>query len=327
MSLVAIDVGGTNVRFGFAETEKTPLSHIRNLACADFPGIEDAIDAYLGTLPATECHGIEAVSIAVAAPVMEDLIHVTNNHWQFSKTALLDHLPAKSLLVINDFTAQALAQADPETCGNELVLDGVSHPEAPLLVIGPGTGLGVAALISIDQENYVIEGEGGHVTFTPRDDLEGELEAYLRQTCPYVSAEKVISGPGLEAIYRFLCYLDDMDAAGRTAADIGYAAVHEHGRARTAALILLNSLATVMVNAILTMGCWRGAVIAGGIVPRLASLIPESRFEERFRHAGIMQNIFAHIPVWLATDTMTGLYGAKRALTNPNLVSRQITKP
>ncbi|XDZ65480.1 ROK family protein [Alphaproteobacteria bacterium LSUCC0684] len=326
MSVVAVDVGGTNVRFGFAEAERAPLSHIRNLACADFPGIEDAIDAYLGSLPDTQSRRIRAVSIAVAAPVLEDVINVTNNHWQFSKTALLNHLPVKSLLVINDFTAQALAQADPETCGNELVLDGASHPDAPLLVIGPGTGLGVAALISVDQECFVVEGEGGHVHFTPRDDLESELEAFLRQTSPYVSAENVISGPGLEVIYRFLCHLDGIDAAGWTAADIGKAALHENGLARKAVLILLNALATVMVNAILTMGCWRGAVIAGGIVPRLASLIPESRFEERFRHAGIMQNIFEHIPVWLATDTMAGLYGAKNALTNPNLASRRLAK-
>jgi len=326
MTIIAIDVGGTNARFGIAETDKEPLTGIKNLICADFPRLEDAIDAYIETSTDTPSLEIDAISIAVAAPVIGDNIDVTNNHWQFSKTALLEYLPINSLLVINDFTAQALAQTDPEATGNQLVLEGASRVDAPLLVIGAGTGLGVATLIQTNNGYQVIEGEGGHVCSSPRDELEVELYAYLRKTRPYVSAEGVISGPGLERIYRFLCGRKGVNPSCRDAAHIGAVALREKGLERQAALMLINALATVMVNNVLTMGCWRGAVIAGGVVPRLAGLIPESRFEERFREVGVMWNVLEDVPVWLATDTLIGLDGARKALANPSLAPRVIAK-
>jgi len=326
MTIIAIDVGGTNARFGIAKTDKEPLTEIKNLICADFPRLENAIDAYIETSTDTPSLEIDAISIAVAAPVIGDNIDVTNNHWQFSKTALLEYLPINSLLVINDFTAQALAQTDPEAAGNQLVLEGASRVDAPLLVIGAGTGLGVATLIQTNNGYQVIEGEGGHVCFSPRDELEVELYAYLRKTRPYVSAEEVISGPGLERIYRFLCGRKGVNPSCRDAAHIGAVALREKGLERQAALMLINALATVMVNNVLTMGCWRGAVIAGGVVPRFAGLIPESRFEERFREVGVMWNVLEDVPVWLATDTLIGLDGARKALANPSLAPRVIAK-
>lgn len=326
MTIIAVDVGGTNARFGIAETDKGPLTGIKNLICDDFPRIEDAINAYLKTSTDTPSLEIDAVCIAVAAPVKGDNIDVTNNHWQFSKTALLEYLPITSLLVINDFTAQALAQTNPEASSNQLILEGASRVDAPLLVIGAGTGLGAATLIPTNNGYQVIEGEGGHVCFSPRDELEGELHAYLRKTRPYVSAEEVISGPGLERVYHFLCGREGVNPSYWHAAHIGSAALREKGLERQAALMLIDALATVMVNNVLTMGCWRGAVIAGGVVPRLARLIPESRFKERFREVGVMSDALEDVPVWLATDTLVGLDGARKALANPNLASRVIVK-
>jgi glucokinase len=326
MTIIAVDVGGTNVRFGIAETDKGPLTGIKNLICDDFPRIEDAINAYLKTSTDTPSLEIDAICIAVAAPVKGDNIDVTNNHWQFSKTALLEYLPITSLLVINDFTAQALAQTNPEASSNQLILEGASRVDAPLLVIGAGTGLGAATLIPTNNGYQVIEGEGGHVCFSPRDELEGELYAHLRKTRPYVSAEEVISGPGLERIYRFLCGREGVNPSCWHAAHIGSAALREKGLERQAALMLIDALATVVVNNVLTMGCWRGAVIAGGVVPRLARLIPESRFKERFLEVGVMSDALEDVPVWLATDTLVGLDGARKALANPNLASRVIAK-
>ena len=326
MTIIAVDVGGTNARFGIAETDKGPLTGIKNLICDDFPRIEDAINAYLKTSTDTPSLEIDAICIAVAAPVKGDNIDVTNNHWQFSKTALLEYLPITSLLVINDFTAQALAQTNPEASSNQLILEGASRVDAPLLVIGAGTGLGVATLIPTNNGYQVIEGEGGHVCFSPRDELEGELYAHLRKTRPYVSAEEVISGPGLERIYRFLCGREGVNPSCWHAAHIGSAALREKGLERQAALMLIDALATVVVNNVLTMGCWRGAVIAGGVVPRLARLIPESRFKERFLEVGVMSDALEDVPVWLATDTLVGLDGARKALANPNLASSIIAK-
>ena len=328
MAILAIDLGGTNIRFGIAQDETAPIAEIKVMACADFPTIEDAINAYLSS---HQSQNIESVSIAVAAPVMDDTIDITNNNWRFSKTDLHKNLGVKRLMVINDFTAQALAQHEPNRHGNVVLKQGRNHDQgqsdAPLLVIGPGTGLGVAALKPTHQGMMPIEGEGGHVYFTPRNDLERQLEAFLRHEVGFVSAEHIISGSGLEAIYRFLCQHDNAPYDGKSAAEIGDATLKSDGRERQAVFIMMESLATVMVNTIITLGCWQGAVIAGGVAPRFAAIIEESRFLDRFQDAGVLTPTFQDLPIWLATDPYLGLEGARDALTNPYLSARVITAP
>ena len=115
MSIIVSDVGGTNIRFARTTGYASPLTDIANMKCADFRAIEDAFSAYLKTQDT-----IEAVAIAMAEPVNDDRINITNNDWQFSKTALQQTLGAKRFLVLNDFTAQALAQIDPSQ--NEVIL-------------------------------------------------------------------------------------------------------------------------------------------------------------------------------------------------------------
>ena len=197
MSMIVSDVGGTNIRFARAASYESPLTDFVNMKCADFQTIEDAFSTYLGAQ-----NTIEAVAIAVAGPVNDDRINITNNDWQFSKTALQKTLNAKRFLVLNDFTAQALAQIDPHQ--NEVILSGQSDDSAPLLVIGPGTGLGVSALIPSPSGHIPLEGEGGHVSFSPRSDKEIALLRFTQKTHDHITAEHFVSGAGLENIYRFL---------------------------------------------------------------------------------------------------------------------------
>ena len=147
MAIMVVDVGGTNIRFGISETVSAPLSDIQSFECSDFITIEEAVEAYIASVEGVRDVNFDAVSIAVAAPIFGDHINVTNNHWQFMKSELLDKIPAKSLLVVNDFVAQALAQADQAASKNQLIIDGHKRLGSPLLVVGPGTGLGVAAVV------------------------------------------------------------------------------------------------------------------------------------------------------------------------------------
>ena len=196
MTIMAVDVGGTNIRFGRSKTVSRPLADVQSFKCSDFASIEEAVGAYVDSLEDLRGVNFDAVSIAVASPTFDDCINFTNNQWQFRKSELIEKIPTKSLLIINDFVAQALGQTDPVANKNQLIIDGQKHVDSPLLVIGPGTGLGVAALVPMTPGFFVLEGEGGHARFKPHDGLERELEAYLLRKQSHVSIENVISGPG-----------------------------------------------------------------------------------------------------------------------------------
>ncbi len=323
MSSIVSDVGGTNVRFAIAAGSGSGLSHIWTAKCADFPTIDVAVDAYQETLGAVKIARLDAMAIAVAGSVNAETVDVTNNHWLFNKRDLLTSLSLRRLLVINDFTAQALAQTDPRDNGNVVILPGKSDENAPLLVIGPGTGLGVSALIPSVNGPIPIEGEGGHVSFSPRDDDERALDEFMRRHSANVSAEHFVSGGGLENIYNFLA-----DRAGQpaslTAPEIGERAIAEDGLCRDSALMLLGILGTVITNNVLTLGCWRGVVISGGIVPKLAPLIAYSPFADRLRKTGLTGHLTKMIPVWMSVDPYAGLRGAEVALGNAHLAPRVI---
>ena len=154
---------------------------------------------------------LDAMAIAVAGPVNAETVDVTNNHWLFNKHDLLRAV-LRQLLVINDFTAQALAQTDPRDNGNVEILPGESDENAPLLVIGPGTGLGVSALIP-SANGPIQSREGWSCQFSPRNDDERALDAFMRRHSAHVSAEHFVSGGGLENIHHFLA-----DRAGQPAA-------------------------------------------------------------------------------------------------------------
>jgi len=314
MSLVAVDVGGTNVRFAIVGEDG--LSQHHSMLCRDFPTLEAALFAYQDRVD----NQLTAASIAVAGPVQNEHVTVTNNHWRFGKRDLMQALQLERLLVINDFTAQALAQNDPTANGNLPILDGVGPNDAPLLVIGPGTGLGVAALVPSPGGPVPLEGEGGHVGFAPRDDAEMNLLNRMLVETPHVSAEHFVSGGGLETLYRLLSSGDVL-----TAPEIGAGALAGDAVALRAVNMMLGILGTVMADAILTIGCWRGAVIAGGIGAQLHTLMADSPFAGRLRHDGTMGNLLADLPVWLSVDPHAGLRGAAAAFDNASLATRVIT--
>ena len=313
MALVAIDVGGTNVRFAIAGPDG--LSEMRSKRCADFSSLGAALAAYKAETGITAT----AASIAVAGPVQAPDVDVTNNHWHFSKAGLLAEAGLERLLVVNDFTAQALAQADPTAHGNLPILEGVGIEAAPLLVIGPGTGLGVSALVRAGDGFIPIEGEGGHVGMSPQSPEEMTLFAALRHEVGHVSAEHFVSGPGLETIYRL------QNDSVKTAPEIGAGALAAEGPERDAALAMLAILGSVIADAVLTVGCWRGVVIAGGIVAQLRPLLEGGPFASRFRHDGVMGRLLAEVPVWLCVDPQAGLRGAAAAFVTPAFQARIIT--
>ena len=172
------DIGGTHARFAWQAGAGAPLSDEAVLMCDDHAGLEAAIDHDLGQRGGQR--PVEA-ALAMANPVQGDRVQMTNRDWSFSIEALSQSMGLQRLLVLNDFKALALAL--PALQADELrpLLPGTADPQAPRAVLGPGTGLGVATLISTPQGDVALDGEGGHVTLAAADDEEAAVLAWLRQ--------------------------------------------------------------------------------------------------------------------------------------------------
>lgn len=322
MIRLVADIGGTSVRLAHQRDDDPALCDPAVLACADFAAPDDALVHYC----AQHKLDIDMLGLAVASPVIGATVDITNNHWHFDAAALAASIGARRYLLINDFTAQALAHRDLFQDGQtlppkhrQILRAGTADLATPLLVIGPGTGLGVAGLVPAGDDVQVIEGEGGHVSYAPRNGPEQAILADLTAKYGHVSAERIVSGPGLEAIYQ------SQTGVMLAAPDIGDLALAGDVAAVAAVQLMLQSLATVAANAVLSLGARAGVVIAGGIVPKLASLLGDSGFFERFDEHGRRGVYLQSLPVYLSLDPLAGLRGAVAGFDNRYLARRLIT--
>ena len=335
--MILADIGGTNMRLAVVQDQhaNTTLDKIEIVSCQSFPSIEEVLTRYLSR------HNIRPHSLvlAVAADMQGDDVTITNNSWRFQGISAARACGVSRYMLINDFCAQALAHADllmprrmpaeaagPDEIviqqsghpsGRHIIRAGTVRPQTPLLVSGPGTGLGVAALVPVGDDVTVIEGEGGHVSFAARNATEREILHALQKRWGHVSAERVVSGPGLETIYHIMT-----GKGGRTAAEIGSAAVAGPGADRQAVDVLLTAFATVLANAALSFGAGAGIVIAGGIVPKLGALLPQSGFFDRLGDHGRRSGFLNALPLYLAVDPYAGCRGAFVAANTANLAHR-----
>lgn len=306
------DIGGTNARFGLVSPDGT-LLHSRVLADADYPGIAEAIDAYLADrdgLPRPR-----RGAIAIASAVAGDVVRMTNHPWVFSISALRERVGLRRLAVINDFTAQALALPHLRESDRVMVGGGEAQPGYPLGVLGPGSGLGVSGLIRAGEKWVPLTGEGGHATMPPCAERESAVLDVMRRRLDHVSAERVLSGPGLVNLYNALAELDGVPARQYTAAQITDEATgKDDPLCRETTEMFCAMLGTVAGNLALTLGAKGGVYIAGGIVPRLGERFAASRFRERFMAKGRFRDYLATIPTYVVTHPLPAFLGCAAAL-------------
>lgn len=307
---VVADIGGTNARFATL-TLSGGLEGIEVMACADFPCIEDAIGAYFSS------HDIRRpgrVCLAVAGPVDQDPVELPNNHWAFSRHDLERELGAP-LTLINDFTAQALSidllgEGDLTWIGMPRL-----HEVGCRVVVGPGTGLGVAIQVPGGE---VIPSEGGHVGFTPTNDHEIDLLRALRTRFRRVSAERLLSGPGLENLYWANWHLQ-RDATGSAwtpvpAREVAAMAARGEPLALQAIEDFLDILATFAGDLALTAWATGGVFLSGGILPKLVALFDLQRFRDRFEDKGRFTRFCETVPIGWIRFEHPGLLGCAAAL-------------
>jgi len=201
LRLVA-DVGGTHARFAVAAPGGDKLSHDLELSTPDYPDLAAAVADYLARAKPGR---VTQAAVAIANPITGDRLKMTNGKWEFSVRETRKKLGLERLILLNDFAALALAvPVLPASALRKVGHEGKKAPEAPIALIGPGTGLGVSALIPDGGPGIPVAGEGGHVTAGATNAREEAILAFLRQRYEHVSAERLLSGPGLEAIHRVL---------------------------------------------------------------------------------------------------------------------------
>jgi glucokinase len=306
------DIGATNARFALVGPGRK-IARIRVLASGDYNGIAEAIDAYL----TAEADGRpDQAVLAVASPVTGDRISFTNSPWTFSISELQRRLGLRRLQVINDLTATALAV--PHLPEPERVQIGVGRPvrEAPIGIIGPGTGLGIGALVRGGEGWITIPSEGGHVTMAPGDARESAVLDLMRRRFDHVSAERVISGPGLVNLYNAVCETEGVPSAAYTAAQItDSGASGRDPRCQETLAMFCAMLGTIAGNLALTFGARGGIYISGGIVPRLGAAFAQSDFRARFEQKGRMRDYLTPIPTYVITHAVPAFLGAATLLS------------
>lgn len=308
------DVGGTHARFALVRGEGEPLAHALTLPTADHADLGEALQAYLQQVgvapPAQAC-------IAIANPIDGDWLRMTNTPWAFSIEATRQRLGLQRLRMLNDWEAMALAV--PTLGADELLpLSDTTEavPDAPRGLLGAGTGLGVSALVRSRAGEWVpIAGEGGHVSLSPGNAREAELLRVLWQRWPHVSAERVISGMGLENLYSALAALSGRPLSPLAAAEISRRALAgEDPLCLEAVETMCVLLGRVAGNLALTLGARGGIYLGGGVLGHLRAHLPRSGFRAAFEDKGRFGTYLSRIPTWLIDAQQPALRGAAMGL-------------
>lgn len=312
LSLVA-DIGGTNARFGLVEGEGARPTRVHKYRCADFPRLEDAAEAYFQT------QGIRPAraAIAVATAVTGDRVSMTNHHWAFSVAETRARLRLDQLLVLNDFTALALALPLLPREALHQVGAGAPAADTPLALLGPGTGLGVSGLIPAGDRYIPLQSEGGHVTYGAANAREGEILAVIGRRYPHLSVERLTSGPGLVNLYQAISQLAGAEPEELAPEQIsGRAIAGECPHCAEALETFCSILGTAAGNLVLTIGARGGVYIGGGIVPKLGEYFVRSRFRAAFEYRGRFSDYLAAVPSYVIHADQPALLGAADALNH-----------
>ena len=310
-ALVA-DIGGTNARFALTVDDQLQTETIQVLACNDFENLDGAVRQYLDQQNAT----VDEACMAFACPVANGSVNMTNNHWAFERSAMQQKLGLKSFKIINDFTAQALALPALEESDLIKVGAGEGMDDAARLIIGPGTGLGVAGLKPVAEDWLPLPGEGGHAAYSPVSEMDQQILARLLRKQPFISWETVLCGSGLELLYKTHSTL-----LGENNVLRDFEITEQALAGETVAKRVLNHFCELLGRAAsdsaLTLGAQGGVYIAGGIIPRFPEFFAESGFRRAFEINDKMTGYVKAIPTYLVTAENPGLIGACAALHNP----------
>ncbi len=308
---VVADIGGTNARFAVADLETLELTEIGHFLCSQHPSLASAARAYLEALKHPPRHG----AIAVAAPVVGEAIKLTNSPWSFTRSELCCALGLDGVLVLNDFHALALSLPFLGSAELHRLGGGEPAPRVPKVVLGPGTGIGVAGLVWGGSDWVGVPSEGGHISLAANSAEEFALAMRLRSGRPHLSVERVLSGPSLADLYRAVAA-----SHGETPAPLAPNDVLTRGLAGSdqiaveALHLFVVWLGAFAGDAALFFGARGGVYLGGGIAPKILDALSTEAFRYAFEEKGRMQSYLAPIPVSVILAPFAALKGAAAGL-------------
>ncbi len=305
------DIGGTNSRFGLVEPGTTRVAQVAVQKNDNFASLEDSIAAYVKAMGVS---GLAGAAIAVAGPVEGETVHLTNRNWSFTRESLRRAADAKAFRLLNDF--EALALALPHLDGEDVVQIGGELPQKPgvKIVLGPGTGLGMATLAPLPQGGWMaLPGEVGHITLPVVTQEEFDWRERMSKPGVLFESEDAITGGGLLRMYR---------AATATPTLATPEAVLQAALAGTdpAAVRTLDQfivwLARVAGDAAMTMQAKGGVYLAGGIAPSIVEKLKSGPFRSIFEEKGRLAFVMKPIPVYVIVDRFPAFKGCAAAIAD-----------
>lgn len=316
------DIGGTNARFSLMERgEIGPIEHFK---VADFSSASEAIAAFLTR---REGGSPEAAVLGVAGPVENNRCTITNSRWSIDGANLQRTFGFDAVRLLNDF--EAVAWSLPELQPQDVYALGPQRgvAGAPMLALGPGTGFGAACLFSPETTPFAAVTEAGHATVPATSDREELVIAHLRRRFGHVSIERVLSGTGLENLYRALASIEGVTVPERDAAAITKAALDSSCGVSQATLDMFCSLlGAVAGDLALTFSARGGVYIAGGIVPRFSDRLSRSSFRKQFESKGRFESYLRDIPTRIVVRADESFIGLK-AFFDHDMVSGSQGRP
>ncbi|MDB5595043.1 MAG: glucokinase [Hyphomicrobiales bacterium] len=306
------DIGGTNVRFAMAHAPGARAQVVGLARTDDFTGLVDAARHVMREQPLAP----RSLVACAAGPALGRTLQLTNADWRIDGVSVARDLGLEQGLLLNDFEAMAFSL--PSLGAEDVRAIGPHAPGAGCrIVLGPGTGLGVAALAEIDGRFVAMPSEAGHVDFGPVGAEQERLWPHIERFHGRVTSETVLSGPGLERLYAARLTAAGAPVRRLTAAEITLAGLREEGEARETLRLFWRLAARFAGDMALVYMARGGVTLAGGVLPRIESLLDERAFRESFEAKSPMDALARSIPTRLVTAQQAVLHGMAAIAAQP----------
>lgn len=292
------DIGATTTRCAFVQGPDFVPDDVQVFANDDYASAGNLLTSFM----AKSERGATNCALAVAAPVHGDDIEMINRNWRFSRSTLAKELGVGDIEILNDFHANAYALGALDENSRIEIGQATGYRDGNLAVLGPGSGLGMAAWIGNKSNGEAMSGEGGHVTVAGRNKDEDEIIEKVRQRFGHCSAERILSGPGLITLHHAMHGIDVTTSEEITGNS-------DDMQCRATLNQFFNFLGSVAADLALISGAYGGVYIAGGIVPACIEQLQTSSFRERFEDKNRYREYMQRIPTYVITDPVPGLRG------------------